>query len=117
MIILDEEEQRIEDEADQSVPVSGEEKARIEAILARARKNKAISLRIAEYDLAKLKERAEQEGIPYQTLINTILRKYVTNQLVDKRELYKTVSLAREPVVDYTDTAGENRRFKPDSSG
>ena len=40
--------------------------------------------------------------MPYQTLINTILRKYVTEQLVDKRELYKTVSLARESEADYS---------------
>ncbi|MCD6342701.1 MAG: antitoxin [Spirochaetaceae bacterium] len=101
MIPLDEEEQRIEDEAEQMVPVSGKEKARIEAILARARKNRAISLRIAEYDLEGLKKRAEEEGMPYQTLISTILHKYVTDQLVDKREVYKTVSLAREAVVDF----------------
>ena len=101
MIHLDEEDQRIEDEAEQMVPVSGEEKARIEAILASARKNRAISLRIAEFDLAGLKKRAEEEGMPYQTLISTILHKYVTNQLVDKREVYKTMSLAREAGVDF----------------
>lgn len=101
MFNLDEEEQRIEDEAELAVPVSGEDKKRIDAILERARKTRAISLRITEFDLAKLKERAELEGLPYQTLINTILRKYISNQLIDKRELYKTVSLAREPVLDY----------------
>ncbi|RKX89361.1 MAG: hypothetical protein DRZ90_17220 [Spirochaetes bacterium] len=101
MIHLDEEEQRFEDEIDQLVPVTGKKKAEIEAILTRARKNRAISLRIAEFDLAGLKKRAEEEGMPYQTLISTILHKYVTNQLVDKREVYKTVSLAREAVVDF----------------
>ena len=109
MIHLDKEEQRIEDEAELTVPVSSEEKARIEAILARARKSKAISLRIAEYDLDKLKERADKEGMPYQTLINSILRKYITNQLVDKRELYKTVSLAREPIVEYTESPNDDK--------
>ncbi len=101
MIKLDEYEQRIEDEAELTVPVTGEKKARIEAILARARKNRAISLRIAEFDLARLKKRAEEEGMPYQTLINTILHKYVSNQLVDKREMYQTVSLAREAMMEY----------------
>ncbi|RKX91592.1 MAG: antitoxin [Spirochaetes bacterium] len=101
MIHLDKEEQRFEDEIDQLVPVTGKKKAEIEAILARARKNRAISLRIAEYDLAGLKKRAEEEGMPYQTLISTILHKYVTDQLVDKREVYKTVSLAREAAVDF----------------
>ncbi|MCK5735077.1 MAG: hypothetical protein KAH21_01315 [Spirochaetaceae bacterium] len=101
MIHLDEEERRIENEIDQLEPVTGIKKAEIESILVRARKNRAISLRIAEYDLDRLKKRAEQEGMPYQTLINTILHKYITNQLVDRRELYKTVRMAREEVVDF----------------
>lgn len=36
-----------------------------------------ISLRIPKTDLARLKTRAMQEGIPYQTLINSILHKSV----------------------------------------
>ncbi len=38
-----------------------------------------ISLRISRTDLARLKSRALQEGIPYQTLINSIIHKYVSN--------------------------------------
>jgi predicted DNA binding CopG/RHH family protein len=44
-------------------------------------KNKTVSLRLSEKTLQKLKEKAAQEGIPYQTLIASILHKYVTNQL------------------------------------
>ena len=102
MTHLDEEEKRIEDEMEQSVPLDSEEREKLDSILNRARKTRAISLRITEFDLNMLKKRAEQEGMPYQTLINTILRKYVTEQLVDKRELYKTVSLARESEGDYS---------------
>lgn len=36
-----------------------------------------ISLRIPKTDLSRLKTRAMQEGIPYQTLINSILHKFV----------------------------------------
>jgi len=36
-----------------------------------------ISLRIPKTDLSRLKTRAMQEGIPYQTLINSILHKSV----------------------------------------
>ncbi|KAB0682106.1 DNA-binding protein [Aureimonas leprariae] len=36
-----------------------------------------ISISIPERDLAKLKTRAAEEGMPYQTLINSILHKYV----------------------------------------
>ncbi|WP_438752734.1 CopG family antitoxin [Pararhizobium sp. O133] len=38
-----------------------------------------ISLRIPRSDLTRLKSRALQEGIPYQTLINSIIHKYVSN--------------------------------------
>ena len=38
-----------------------------------------VSLRIPKSDLTRLKSRALQEGIPYQTLINSIIHKYVTS--------------------------------------
>jgi predicted DNA binding CopG/RHH family protein len=38
-----------------------------------------VSLRIPKNDLTRLKSRALQEGIPYQTLINSIIHKYVTS--------------------------------------
>ena len=37
-----------------------------------------ISLRLPETDLARLKARAMREGMPYQTLINSILHKAVS---------------------------------------
>jgi predicted DNA binding CopG/RHH family protein len=58
-----------------------ERRKKIEA-MARATMNderEKISLRISRTDLARLKSRAMQEGIPYQTLINSILHKYVTS--------------------------------------
>jgi len=36
-----------------------------------------ISISVPERLLARLKTRASEEGMPYQTLINTILHKYV----------------------------------------
>jgi len=41
-------------------------------------KRQRISISIPERDLAKLKTRAAEEGMPYQTLINSILHKYVS---------------------------------------
>lgn len=40
-------------------------------------KRERISISIPERDLARLKTRAAEEGMPYQTLINSILHKYV----------------------------------------
>ncbi len=36
-----------------------------------------ITLRVSKYNLSKLKARAVREGMPYQTLINSILHKEV----------------------------------------
>ena len=38
-----------------------------------------ISLRIPKRDLTHLKSRALQEGIPYQTLINAVIHRYVSD--------------------------------------
>ena len=96
---LTKEERTIENSIDSLVPVSGDKRNRVESIIARARKNKAISLRIAEYDLEKLKEKAKNDGIPYQTLISMVLHKYITNQLVEKSELLKSIQLLRNKEV------------------
>lgn len=40
-------------------------------------KRKRISISIPERDLVRLKAKAAEEGMPYQTLINSILHKYV----------------------------------------
>ncbi len=51
------------------------------------------SLRLNENDLEGIKSIAESEGIPYQTLISSILHKYVNNRLVDKNEILKVSEL------------------------
>ena len=54
-------------------------KKQIEA-MARATMNderEKISIRVSRTDLSRLKSRAMQEGIPYQTLINSLIHKYV----------------------------------------
>jgi predicted DNA binding CopG/RHH family protein len=92
---LTKEEKAIENSIESLVSVSKDKRKQVESIIARAKKNKAISLRIAEYDLEKLKERATNDGIPYQTLISMVLHKYITNQLVEKSEILKSIELLR----------------------
>lgn len=56
-----------------------ESRAEIEA-MARATMNaerESISLDISRTDLARLKSKALQEGIPYNALINSLIHKYV----------------------------------------
>ena len=90
--LLDEE-KAIENDIENLQPISGKKKKKIENIIERAKKNRSISLRISNYDLEKLKEKANNEGIPYQTLINSILHKYITNQLYEKDEILKSLQL------------------------
>jgi len=93
--LLDEE-KAIENEIENLKPVSEMKKKKIEQLLSQARKNKSISLRISNFDLEKLKEKANNEGVPYQTLINSILHKYITNQLFEKDQILKTYKLLTE---------------------
>lgn len=43
-----------------------------------------MNIRIAPDELAQIKAKAEREGLKYQTLIKSVLHKYVTGQLVEK---------------------------------
>lgn len=47
------------------------------------KKNRKINIRLPENDLIALKQRAAREGIPYQTLIGSILHKYASGFLKD----------------------------------
>ena len=42
------------------------------------RKNRKINIRISENDLSALQRRAAREGIPYQTLIGSVLHKFAS---------------------------------------
>ncbi len=48
------------------------------------KKNKRVNIRISEMDLELLQERAMIEGLPYQTLMSSVLHKYVTGRLIEK---------------------------------
>ena len=48
-------------------------------------KRKAINLKVLESDIRLFKSKAMQEGMGYQTLINSVLHKYITGQLVEKK--------------------------------
>ena len=95
-IKLDEYEEKIENEILNFVSLSAEEKSKIENIIDKENEKKSISLRLRKYDLEKLKERAQQEGIPYQTLLSSIVHKFISDQLIDKRSILKGIQLLKE---------------------
>jgi len=47
-------------------------------------KDQRINIRLSSADLRALRARALQEGIPYQTLISSVLHKYVSGSLKAK---------------------------------
>jgi len=49
------------------------------------RKDKRVNIRMTERDLVRIQKAALEEGLPYQTLISSILHKYVNGRLVEKK--------------------------------
>ena len=47
------------------------------------KKNARINIRLPLGDIGRIKTIAMQEGLPYQTLVASILHKYLTGRLVD----------------------------------
>lgn len=65
----------------------GAKQAAIQAARRYMRKDARINIRLSTADLEMLKQRAVEEGLPYQTLIASVLHKYVSGSVVsDKRE-------------------------------
>jgi len=50
------------------------------------RKDKRINIRISNRDLLAVQSKAMREGIPYQTLVSSIIHKYVSGSLRDVSE-------------------------------
>jgi len=48
------------------------------------KKDTRINIRLTSRDLRSLQIRALREGMPYQTLVSSVLHKFVDGQLVDK---------------------------------
>lgn len=48
-----------------------------------SRKDKRINIRLSGRDLNAIQRRAMEEGIPYQTLVSSVLHKYVSGTLYD----------------------------------
>ncbi|MEQ1635891.1 MAG: hypothetical protein ABL903_04310 [Methylococcales bacterium] len=86
-LLLDQEEQELlaAFEADEFESVITEERKFYLAGAAEAvfKKDKRINIRISSRDLAALQRRALEEGMPYQTLVASVLHKYASGSLRD----------------------------------
>lgn len=73
-------------EAGKLKPTAG--KAELQRLRAAARataiKDKRVNIRLSSVDLLDIQAKALEEGMPYQTLIASVLHKYVTGKLAEK---------------------------------
>jgi len=49
------------------------------------KKDKRVNLRMTAKDLEAIKIYAVEEGLPYQTLMSSVLHKFITGRLVDQK--------------------------------
>ncbi len=80
---LDPEEQEINDAIESGKVklklLSGRERKRLQVIAKYTlEKTKNINIRLSQHDLLRLKAKAIEEGIPYQTLAASLLHKYAS---------------------------------------
>jgi predicted DNA binding CopG/RHH family protein len=82
---LDPEEQQLLDDYEAGSLCSVASPEVLEGLRAAARatgqKDQRINIRLSSIDLQALRTRALQEGIPYQTLISSVLHKYLSGAL------------------------------------
>ncbi len=88
---LTQDEQKIYDDIHQGNYVPLDEgayaamKQRLEQAAAQnIRKDARINIRLSSEDLREIKLRANLDGIPYQTLISSILHRYVNDRLIPR---------------------------------
>ena len=58
-------------------------------------KNRRVNIRLSSPDLLDIQTRAAEEGVPYQTLIASVLHKFVTGRLKEKASRLATRSSGR----------------------
>ena len=61
-----------------------QKKTAVEAARNTLRKDKRINLRLSQKDYHQIQIKAIEEGIPYQTLISSIIHKYLNGSLASK---------------------------------
>lgn len=91
MVFFDDEERDLIESFENSnvkvKPISAREKKKWQAIAANSialRKKKALNVRLGEGDIAIMKHKAAKKGLPYQTLISSVIHQYATGQLAEK---------------------------------
>ena len=50
------------------------------------RKDRRINIRISQKDLRAIQKKALEEGIPYQTLISSVVHKYISGRPAERKD-------------------------------
>jgi len=67
------------------IDLKQQKKAAVEAARNTLKKDKRINLRLSQRDYHEIQIKAVEEGIPYQTLISSIIHKYLNGSLLPKQ--------------------------------
>lgn len=54
-------------------------------VVANVKQKKAINIRVLEADIIKIKSKALSKGIPYQTLINSVIHQFANDKLLEAK--------------------------------
>ena len=90
---LDNFEKEIENNAEKFVKVSKKTQLRIKKIISKANEKNRVTLRLNNQTLELIKRKAQEEGLPYQTFISSILHKYANDRLIDEKDILKSMRL------------------------
>ena len=85
-----------------SVATKGELERLKAAARATAIKDRRVNIRLSSVDLNDIQVKAMEEGVPYQTLIASVLHKYVSGRFVEKSS-----SVAKRPARTSRRRAGD----------
>ena len=92
-IKLDNFEKKIENNAEEFVSASKKTQQQVRRIISKANEKNRITLRLNNQTLESIKRKAQEEGLPYQTFISSILYKYANDKLMDEKHFLKSIRL------------------------
>jgi predicted DNA binding CopG/RHH family protein len=94
-IKLDSFERDIESNAEQYNKATTKTRQRVKKIISKTKEKNRITLRISNQTLERIKQKAQEEGLPYQTLISSILHKYANDKLLDEKHILQSMKLLK----------------------
>jgi predicted DNA binding CopG/RHH family protein len=94
-IKLDSFERDIESNAEQYNKATTKTRQRVKKIISKTKEKNRITLRLSNQTLERIKQKAQEEGLPYQTLISSILHKYANDKLLDEKHILQSMKLLK----------------------